>query len=294
MKKNTLKFRYHPEKALGILYVCLASVTFGALPSLQTLILRTGVSPISLIGLVYCIVAILALTISVSRKKSLALTRSQLLQLTIMGAGGMGATSLLMYTAYTLIPSGTAMMLHFLFPTNVCIFMAIVYREQFTWRKGLAIIGSICGLACISLSGDSVSGKGIILAACSSLTYAGYFIMNEKGCVHDLPQSVKLLYISIAIATIYLMCAMAANATFPTTGGHYLLIIADGIAYYFALFCIQTGVQKLGATSASFINILEPVTSVLLSALLFPTRLGINTVLGSVLILCSIIFASIG
>lgn len=152
-------------------------------------------------------------------------------QLFAMGLLGMGGTSLLLNTAYGFLPVGVAMMIHFLFQSVVCVAMSLIFRERFTWRKLSAILLSLGGLILMNASSSNLSTIGVLPALCLTFTYSAYVILNERGMIGLLPQPVKLVYISMAVAVQYTLFAMLTDATFPTSTRALLMSLLIGVLY---------------------------------------------------------------
>lgn len=276
----------------GILFVVASAVLFGVNPSLQKLVLQEGVTPVALIGLNYFVVAVLSFGVCCAKRKSLYINRGQMGQLFAMGLLGMGGTSLLLNTAYGFLPVGVATMIHFLFPSVVCVAMSLIFRERFTWRKLSAILLSLGGLILMNASSSNLSTIGVLLALCSTFTYSAYVILNERGMTGLLPQPVKLVYISMAVAVPYTLFAMLTDATFPASTRALLMSLLIGVLYSLSIGFLNTGIRKIGATKASFISILEPITSVFLSTILFSYQLNAATIAGCCLIVGAILFVT--
>lgn len=287
------KMSFNKEKRAaiqGVLYVVVSAILFGINPSLQKIILLQGVTPMALIGISYSVVAVLSLGACRIRRENLRIEKQQIIQLLAMGAFGMGGTSFLLNTAYNYLPVGLVTILHFLCPTFVCVAMSLIFKEKFTWKKAVAILLSIGGLSLIQSTGSGYSATGVLIAIGSAITYAMYFILNERGISGNLSQQVKLFYIASGVATPYTLLAALAGNTFPPDSRTFLMNILVGIFYTFSIGFLNTGIRKIGAVKASFISILEPITSVLLSTILFSDQLGKETIIGCCLIISAILF----
>ena len=61
-------------------------------------------------------------------------------------------------------------------------------------------------------------------------------------------------------------------------------------AQYFLLGLLLYGVKQLGSSLASILNMFEPTTTVIVSALIYDEKLTINIIIGSILIILSTVF----
>jgi len=225
-------------------------------------------------------------------RNSLRVERKQLLHLLLMGVS-MGLTGLLLNIAYQYLAVGFATMLHFLYPSVVCISMALLFRERLTPMKLGAVAVSVGGLVLLS-GGGAGSVSGVVLAALSSLTYALYVISNEKGSANTLPVAVKVMY-SMGFGLAFNFCvAVGTHAVFPAPGRGLLLALLAGAMIGTATVLLCAGIGRIGASSAAFINMLEPVTSLLLSAAVYHYTISLRAGLGCLLVLCSVLMITLG
>lgn len=67
-------------------------------------------------------------------------------------------------------------------------------------------------------------------------------------------------------------------------GGQWLLLILSGSMCFVAFILLNRGIPMVGGGTAAFINMLEPVTSLMLSVILFKSRLSVMTAVGCFLI----------
>ena len=72
-----------------------------------------------------------------------------------------------------------------------------------------------------------------------------------------------------------------------------LTLFASGLISFLGYVFLNRGIPLVGAEIAGFVNMLEPVTSLVLSVLLFHARLSISSLLGCVLILGSMLVSSV-
>ena len=121
---------------LGILALIVASLLFGAMPSICKLIMLDGVSSFGLAFYQFGFSTLLSFLIGRMVKAPLRINRKDLLHLGVIGLLGMGLTVLLLYTAYMIIPVGLATMVHF-FIRRLCLLQC-----QFSFMKSLRLLNS--------------------------------------------------------------------------------------------------------------------------------------------------------
>lgn len=279
----------------GILAVVASATILGVMPSMQKQLMVDGLPIFSLMLFTNLIITLVTLAVSLGKGRSLKVSRPQLLQVILMGLTGMVATAMLINTAYLFMPVGTVTMLHFLYPTVVCIVMGTLFKEGFSKLQVAAIVVSIAGMFFLTGKNGSLPILGIALAAISSLTYGSYLIANEKGPANDLPLEVKLFYVSLPGTLLFAVLAPATgNLAVPSSPvSWFQLIVCSGLATVGGYFLMMFGIQKLGASTASFLSMLEPVVSVVFGTIWFADPVTVGVVAGSALILTSVCFITL-
>lgn len=280
---------------LGILAVVASATILGIMPSMQKQLMMDGLPIYSLMFFTNLIITLVTLAVVLLRGRSLRVSRPQWLQAVIMGVFGMVATAMLINTAYLYMPVGTVTMLHFLYPTVVCIVMGTLFREGFSRLQLAAIVVSILGMLFLTGKNGALPPKGILLAVTSALTYGSYLIANEKGPANELPLEVKLFYVSLPGTLLFAIAAPATgNLAIPGSAvSWFQLIVCSGLATVAGYFLMMFGIQRLGASTASFLSMLEPVVSVVFGTLWFSDSVTVGIVVGSVLVLTSVCFITL-
>lgn len=279
----------------GVLFVVLASVIYGVEPTIRQLIINGGISPTESIFIGFVFSTIYVVVVCRIRKKPFLLKRAEAVPLLLAGVIGTGLCALLLILSYQYIPVGCATVIHFLYPTIVCLAMRVFFKKQLTFVHILAILFSIIGLLCISTDLFATSLTGILLAAISSFAYAFYIVlMGNNKSIADLPIETKTLYNCLGgllVAGVAFVFAEPSHAVTleacVATGGCVLFGTA-------AIFLFLAGLNRIGSTTAAFLSLLEPITSVLVSSMIFHDQFSLIMALGCVLELAAILLISMG
>lgn len=279
----------------GFLCVAGAAALLGIMPTMQKQLLINGLSIYSLLFFTNLTTNIVCLALACFKKRSLKIKKIQLIQCILMGVFGQLLTGFLLNSSYLYLPVGTTMMLNFLYPSIVCIIMGTLFHNGFT-RLQIAAIGvSVLGMIFLTGAGGTMSVIGVVLAVASAFTYSGYLVANEKGPANELPIEVKLLYITIPGSIIYFSAAVATNA-FIVPGdvsGWAMLIGGSGLFSAGGFFLMLYGVSRLGASTASFVSMLEPVISVVFATIWFHDPVTVGIAAGGVLVIVSILMITV-
>lgn len=253
----------------------------------------TGVTPAGLMVMTNGVTVLGSAVFVLIRRYPLKVEKRQLFHLMLMGVH-MGLTGLLLNYAYNRLAVGFVTMIHFLYPSVVCIAMALFFRERLTLLKAGAIAVSVGGLVLLSGGGSAGALSGVIPAALSSLTYGFYVIANEKGSANTLPTVVKVMY-SMMFALLLNFCvALGTHAVFPFSGRALPFSVLAGAMLGGATWFLCVGIGKLGASTSAFINMLEPITSLIISAAVYRYAISARSMLGCALVMGSVLMIALG
>ena len=257
---------------IGIIAVAGAATLLGIMPSMQKTLLVNGLPMNSLMFFTNLTISLVCLIMARLKGRSLKASRIQLIQALIMGASGMMFTALLLNTSYLYLP---------------------VFREGFTKLQVAAIVVSITGMAFLTGAGGKMPLIGIVTAIASSLTYGGYLVANEKGPANQLPIEAKLFYVSLPGTVIFAVLSAATGTLQAPAGGlsgWALLIGGSGLFTVSGYFLMMYGVSRLGASTAAFVSMLEPIVSVVFGTIWFDDPVTLGIVAGGCLVITSILF----
>lgn len=279
----------------GILCVIGASLLFGLIPSASKFLLLTGSTPALITMRTQTVIMAGGIIGSLLSGASLKIPVKDALQLMLVGALGMGGTSFFLVEAISLIPAGLATVLHFLYPTIVSVVMIVFFRQKAGIFKFLAVAASILGMILISgPGGGGIRFGGIVFALLSAMTYASYIIYNDVGPAGQYPQTVKLAWCAFGTVLVFAFLARKELFFIPEGIAPLLVQLAGGVASLAAFYLINRGIREVGASVASFVNMFEPVTSVIVSFLLYHDPLTGRIVAGILLVLSAVLFVAVG
>ena len=280
----------------GIFCIFAASVAYGIMPVFSTQLLRSGMNSQSVIIFRFAFASLGALVLLCFTRTPLRVTRRQLWQLTFFGICGYGATALLLTCSYQYLPIGIATMFHFSYPLLVTVIMAVFYREKLTVWKVLAVLSALCGMVLMAdFSAGGMQAMGILLALCSSLTYAMFVVANLKSSFAPLPPLVISFYSTVSLSLFFLVQALATvHLTLPPPPAAWGYSAAVGwICSLFALCMLNAAIRAIGATRASIGNLLEPLTSLIAGAVIYGDRIGSRAISGCALVLLAVLLVAL-
>lgn len=280
------------NKQKGVLAVIGASCLYGVLPIFVKEILLEGMSNNAMVFNRFLFTAFFAFIIVKAMKLSLRLTHREAIELILAALIGYGLTSSLLTIAYTQIPVGLATMFHFTNPLFVTLAMILIFREKATLFKGISMVCALLGLFLMA-DFSSLQPTGVILATLSGITYATYVIANKKCSFARLNSFVIVFYVGVINAVLFgLIAAFRGELSFPPTVRAFTFMVILALCCTLgALFLLTYGIRTLGASTASVLNMLEPVVSLISGILVYHDSVTLKILIGCAFIVISGIVA---
>lgn len=221
--------------------------------------------------------------------------KKQLLPLCVTG-GMIGANWILLFEAYNYTSVAAATLCYYLAPMIVILLSPILFREKLTLKKGLCALCALFGITLVSgifKPDGAAPGKndtlGLLLGLGAAVLYACVILGNKKiGGVPAFDRTLVQLAAAAAVVLPYTLLAECTPETFSAladlkTAGLLLLVgvLHTGIAYtlYFG------ALEGLSAQTAALLGYIDPVSAIILSALLLSEPMGVLDILGAVLVL---------
>lgn len=209
----------------------------------------------------------------------------------IIGGAGLAATTTLFCLANKLTTAGNAIILQFTAPVWVMIFSAIFLRIR---PNRIDIIAAIVVLAGVLLFFiDSIGAGnmlGNVIALISGMTYVCVFTMGSFDDSDSLSATMVGIIISIIIG---IPSVIKADFGAMTTAGWVALLavglIEQGVSYIF----LNLGLNSTSAIASSLISGVEPVLNPVWVALVYGEMLTPLSIVGAVIVLCSIVIYNV-
>lgn len=274
----------------GYIYTALSAIIFGLMPLLTKIIIARGATSLTIPFFRVFYVTIVLFFVLKIKKIDLRLEKRDWLSVILTSVFGSGLTIIILNESYNYVDTGIATSLHFLYPLFVAILCCFFYGEKIKKKQIISLSFALVGIICFMSKGNG-SLFGYFLAIASGLTYAFYLVkMDKTGLVkmNALKLSFYLaLFTTIEIFTINLFMQEVVFKMDAIAYG--LLLVLALSSSFLATVLLQKGVLLLGSTRASFICLLEPVTSMIVGILFLGEALTLNKGLGGLAIIISLI-----
>jgi DME family drug/metabolite transporter len=287
------------EYARGVLYATGAGIALGTLGPVSNLAYGAGMSSPTFAALRAGVGAIALGAVLVAGRgewislRSLSTRERSLLALT---ATVQALLSLCVFAAYGSMAVALVLAVYFCYPLLVATASVALGRERLTRTRIAALAISVVGLGTVVLGG-ATSGLGAFtlvgfaLAAMAALCQATYLVASRSGFTRVAsPQATAIILTGAAV----LMSVVAIPAELLSAHpGAWLgsplawvsILVAGILGAAVAKVWMLRGVRRVGGTRAAVLMLVEPLTGVLLAAVVLGQALSPVQVAGGVMIL---------
>lgn len=274
----------------GVLYALISSTTFGLVPFFSIALLGSGMSAATVLFYRMGVAALLIGLVAAAQRKSFVITAREFV--IIVGLGWLYAgTSLGLILSYSLIPSGIATTIHFLYPILVTFLMIVFFREKRSAGLVVAAVVSLLGVGLLSWSGGAVVNvEGIMLVLITVITYALYIVGVNKTGVGRIDSLPLTFYILLSAAVLFAMFAGLTTGIGPIRSWYQavnVLLIAL-VPTVISNLTLILAVKNVGSTVTAILGSMEPVTAVLVGIFHFGEPFNLQYASGLMLILASV------
>ena len=274
----------------GYIYTALSAIIFGLMPLLTKIIIARGATSLTIAFFRVFYVTIVLFFVLKLKKIDLHLEKRELLSALLTSIFGSGLTIIILNESYNYVDTGIATSLHFLYPLFVAILCCFFYGEKIKKKQIISLSFALVGIICFMSKGNG-SLFGYFLAIASGLTYAFYLVkMDKTGLVKMNAFKLSFYLALFTTIEIFTMNLYMQEVVFKMDAIAYVLLLVLALSSSFlATVLLQKGVLLLGSTKASFVCLLEPVTSMIVGILFLGEALTLNKGLGGLAIIISLI-----
>lgn len=283
------------NRTKGILATIFSAAFFGLLPLFVKTVIAGGANTYSMAFLrFFASVPFFNIWFKI-KKVDLKITWIQIRDVVLLTVFGYSGTAVLLFSSYNYIPSGMSTTIHFLYPVVTIIACVIFLKEKVVWQKVLCVVLCVIGILLFYNGDGNTNVIGIILAACSSVTYTFYTVYLGRSSVKDMDSLKLIFYLNLAGSVMLgIICLATGSFTF------HLTPLAWGVAIFSAFFTsligvlgYQIGLKYIGPQSTTILSTFEPITSVLIGIFVYSEPFTLKTVLGCISILSATVIIAL-
>ncbi len=278
----------------GLFLVIISGIVFGIMPSAVTFCYSKGVDKLLVLMFRYLGLAIVLLPSVLKQKNIFTFYTKNFFKLFWLSLAGV-STPLLLYSAYSLLPTGVVTTVHFLYPTIVALMCIVIFREKLSKLKGICLALCVIGMfLMLDTSGQKLNPAGLIIAIASAFTWSVYIILLDKLDFSGASSAQIMFCVGIngvalsAIAALFSGISLAV----PPIGWISLVGVSMFISVFGVLF-FASGVRETDAQVSAIASTLEPITSIFVGVVFLKEKITPLTAIGAVMILAAVILLSL-
>ena len=276
------------SKRFGMFTVIVSAVSFGLMPLFASLAYGEGVSTVSLLFFRFGIAAFIMAAVVLLRGDRFPTGRT-LVGLALMGGVGYVGQAFSFFTAMTLANVGLAVILLYLHPAIVAVLSVVFLRERLTPVRAAAVALAFVGT--VLTVGPQLDARpvGILFGVASAIIYSGYIMVGTRTLRNSSPLSGSVVVMASA-GTVFGVLAAVQGVTVPLSPVGWIGILGVAVvSTVVAVTLFLVGLAAIGPTNASVLSTFEPVTAVLLAALLLNESIGLSVAVGGACIVAAAI-----
>ena len=224
------------------------------------------------------------------------LPRQTVIWLGISGAV-IGINWMLLFEAYNHTTVAVATLCYYMQPTIVMLASPLLLREKLTKRKAICAMIAVIGMVLVSgvmEGGGERTGhlKGVLLGLGAAVCYASVIIMNKKITGVDAYRKTTIQLLCAGLVMIPYMVLTDGFGSNVFNAGTIALVVIVGIVHTGFAYVLYFGsMDGLKAQSIAMLSYIDPVTALLLSALVLREPLTAAGAAGAIMILLSAVIS---
>ncbi len=208
----------------------------------------------------------------------------------------MAADWLFLFEAYAQIGVSLGMLINYCGPAIVIAASPLILKEKISRAKVIALIAALTG-ACLISGQAAVSGLsiiGLLCAVLSAFSYAAMVLSNKLAREISGFENATLQILFTAM-TVTLFSLLRRDIPFTIAGSDWLPVLWLGLINTgLGCFLYFSSIGKLPAQSVAVCGYIEPLSAVLLSAIVLKERMMPLQFLGAALIIGGALYGEIG
>lgn len=282
-------------KIRGILFTVISAFIYGFTPVLASMTYEMGNNALSMTFYRNFFAIPILFILLRYNKIDLRVKKSDLKNIAAVSLFGVAATTVLLYSSYSYIGVGSATTLHFMYPVFVALICRFAFGEKLEKKKIITLVFACIGVLFFIDLKHITNLLGVFMAVASSLTYAFYMVWMEKKQLARLNPYKLSLYIAALVTVLlfignmfwgYLVVDMPLKA-------YVLIIIVALCASFLAAILLQIGIKEIGSSSAAIFCLFEPITSVIIGALVLNEKVTLFQMIGCIIIIFAITYLAL-
>ncbi|MBQ7624226.1 MAG: EamA family transporter [Clostridia bacterium] len=202
-----------------------------------------------------------------------------------------GVNWMLLFEAYSHATVAVATLCYYMEPTVVMLLSPLFFKEKLTPKKAVCAALALFGMVLVSgVPGGERGGsvKGVLFGLSAALVYSAVVIFNKKAPQAEVFKRTTVMLFSAGAVMLPYTLLTGGFETWDISGTSVLLIIILGIVHTGIAYTLYfAGMRNMKVQTVALLSYIDPVTALLLSALLLKEPMSVYGALGAVLIIGS-------
>lgn len=216
---------------------------------------------------------------------------ARIAHLMLLALFGFAPQAGLYFITVKMLAPGITSLLLYLYPSFVLVISAVFLGRKASKVQIFALFLSFSGCALTFFQPGNYPVLGLVLGVVVALAYSSYLVMGELVLYRFDSIFATAVIMSVATVVYWGWVLLSGDMVrVPDSTMAWLSVI--GIALFATVLPITTlfsAMRKIGAANVSLISTIEPVSTVLLSLLVFQEALTTGRIVGGALILTAVI-----
>jgi drug/metabolite transporter (DMT)-like permease len=264
-----------------------SAICFSLLPILAVYAYKSGINTNTLLLFRFIIAAVFFFVYIAVKYKKPSLDRKTLLKLFLLGSILYTLQATCFFTAVKYITASFTSLLLYLYPIFVAVLSSVVDRERLSRSILLSIGISFAGLILIlGTSIGKIDLRGVFFGIGTAVIYSIYIVFGNRVVKEVSPVITTGFTCFFAALSFFIFGIFSGNISFNFKPSGYVSIIAIAIfPTIISLLTFFKSLELIGSTKSSILSMIEPVSTIILSALLLGDRLSILQIIGAIAVL---------
>lgn len=217
-------------------------------------------------------------------RRSLTLRRSQLVRLLLLGGVGYAFESTLFFAALERAPAAVVGLIFYSYPLWTTIVGLLTGLETFRISIIAALLSGTLGVALV-FSVARADPVGALLALAAAFAVTGYFVAAQLF-VRDVEPSVAATWTAVGAAATLSAASVMRQVSLPAAAMAPALGL--GVVTAFAFAAMFGAISRIGSARTGIAMMLEPVTTVVLAALILEEQITLRVGVGAALVITAL------
>ena len=268
----------------GITLAVASGFAFAAAPIFAKLAYEAGAEAVPLLSIRFLVAVSVLLVFCAARRCAVRASFTIIVTLVLLGGVLYGVEALMLFLALERAPAGIVGLIFYSYPLWTTLIGFATGLEPFRGQILVALALGMAGVALIfTVSTGGISGP--LLAFGAAITLAVFLLLTQVF-LRGVDSSALALWTTLGAAATTGAAALMSGGTLPArTLPHGAALGAlTAIAYLF----LYAAIAQIGSTRSSIANMVEPVTTVVLAAIVLEERVTLRVALAAALVVSAL------